>query len=432
MGSKKAEYRDKPDTEQKNSTTDTPQQIRIKAEARLAAAGADTGPALPADVLLHELQVHQIELEMQNLELRDAQLALNDVLEHYVDLYDFSPLGYLTITDKGIISQANLTGAAMLGYTRAELMHQPLSRFVHADSCNQWYLHFNQVMKEGRLHRIELLLKRKNMPTFHAELDCLRMRSGNKMTMRIAISDITLRKQAEDAQKLLLQENRALTHQMLQVREEERGILASELHDKLGPLLTNINWDADFILSHSDNAECRAKSENILQNIKNALDLTHDVLKNLKPVLLDILGFKAALTDMTSRWEQQTGIQCSLKLSGNTDSMQHSYSLAIFRLIQEALTNTQRHSNADCVQIEINSLAHGKQPARVCIKIHDNGECLDIKTLSEGMGIIGMRERTSTMGGTFELSSPPQGGLQIAVTLPLIDSGDHEPSMTQT
>ncbi|MDR3369928.1 PAS domain-containing protein [Rhodoferax sp.] len=84
-------------------------------------------------VQLHELQVHQIELEMQNEELRHTQLALQTSRDSHADLYDHAPTGYLCISDIGLITQANLTAATLLGTPRSQLIQQPLSHFIFRD-----------------------------------------------------------------------------------------------------------------------------------------------------------------------------------------------------------------------------------------------------------------------------------------------------------
>jgi PAS domain-containing protein len=92
--------------------------LRAEAEARLARAPKARGPVAPAERLLHELQVHQIELETQNDELRRSQVALEESRDRYLDLYEFAPVGYLTVTAEGLISEVNLTGTALLHLER--------------------------------------------------------------------------------------------------------------------------------------------------------------------------------------------------------------------------------------------------------------------------------------------------------------------------
>ena len=118
-------------------------ELRLRAEERLAKSGRDvtTLPAVEIEKLVHELRVYQIELEMQNDELRRTELELNASRDGFRDLYDFAPVGYLTHDPKGVILEANLTVAALLGMDRRELIGRKLSRFVHPS--DQDTLHFH-------------------------------------------------------------------------------------------------------------------------------------------------------------------------------------------------------------------------------------------------------------------------------------------------
>src|SRR3989442_3887442 len=105
-------------------------QLRVEAEAQLAGAPPTGAPARSAEELLHELQVHQIELEMQNEELRRTQLALEESRDRYVDLYEFAPVGYLTLTGGAVISEGNLTRARLLRADPPKILPKPLAPFV--------------------------------------------------------------------------------------------------------------------------------------------------------------------------------------------------------------------------------------------------------------------------------------------------------------
>jgi len=96
---------------------------------------------------LHELRVYQIELEMQNEELRAAQAALEASRERYFDLYDMAPVGYCTLSEQGLILEANLTAATLLGVTRSALIQQPISRFIHQEDQDIYYMHRKKLLE---------------------------------------------------------------------------------------------------------------------------------------------------------------------------------------------------------------------------------------------------------------------------------------------
>jgi PAS domain S-box-containing protein len=197
-------------------------QLRDAAEEKLArtsGAVSEMKEKTPEE-LIHELRVHQIELEMQNEELKKTQLVLEECRDRYVDLYDFAPVGYFTFTRGGRIAEVNLTGAALLGGERQELLNRGYGHFVAPEDFDRWERHLGSVYKSEEKQSCDLALKRKDGATFHARLDSIRMDlptarlpdgqkqadlsaeqagvSGETPVIRTAVSDITERKHAEE------------------------------------------------------------------------------------------------------------------------------------------------------------------------------------------------------------------------------------------
>lgn len=143
---------------------------------------------------IHELLVHQIELEMQNEELRRAQTELEDARARYLDLYDLSPVGYCTISEKGLILEANLTTANMLGIPRSDLIMKPISRFIFKEDQDVYYLHKIRLFETGKPQSCELRITKKGGTLFWAQLAAITLHDsdGDKIS-RVALSDITER-----------------------------------------------------------------------------------------------------------------------------------------------------------------------------------------------------------------------------------------------
>ena len=169
-------------------------QLRLAAEAQLTLI---TTPTLPAETLLHELQVHQIELEMQNEELRKSQLALEESRDRYVDLYEFAPVGYLTLSDEGRITQINLTCATLLGEPRNKLVQSHFSRYVMPEDSDRWYRFFRHALQEPPQQDCELAMQRPDGRRLHVRLDCVRPKLATSV-LRITLTDITEHRQAEE------------------------------------------------------------------------------------------------------------------------------------------------------------------------------------------------------------------------------------------
>jgi len=177
--------------------------LRDTAEARLKAGlamdlaeVADTDPRR----LVHELQVHQIELKMQNNELNQARAELEAALRGYTDLYDFAPVGYLTLAVDGWIAKINLTGATLLGVERQNLLKKHFTTFVIPEDQDRWHLHFVGVNSYGEQGRAELALRRGDGTVFHAQVDCMPspLAAGHNAPagVRMVLTDISERKRA--------------------------------------------------------------------------------------------------------------------------------------------------------------------------------------------------------------------------------------------
>lgn len=176
--------------------------LRDYAEEQLART-KKSSPPLPnqtAGELIHELQVHQIELEMQAEELRRAQLALEESRDRYLDLYDFAPVGYLTLSDNALIEEVNLTGALLLGIVRRRLIHARFRKFISPKDHDHWDRHFMNVLKAGEKESFDLELLHSNGSAFPVRLDCVRIKgTETDAAVRIAVSDITRQREAEAA-----------------------------------------------------------------------------------------------------------------------------------------------------------------------------------------------------------------------------------------
>jgi PAS domain S-box-containing protein len=224
-----------------------PSELRRRAEELLRQRPEDI-QAIPGDDiqrLIHELRVHQIELEMQNEELRETQGEINELLTKYFNLYELAPVGYFVIDQKGLIFEANLTGANLLGVQMRYLIKERFSRFVAPDSQDQFYFHRKLVLQTRAKQICELRLVKKDGTSFYAQLDSIAIQDGDgdPEQFRTAITDVTERKQAEEALQEsydglerrveertaeLLQVNQQLTREVKERKRAEKVLSESE------------------------------------------------------------------------------------------------------------------------------------------------------------------------------------------------------------
>jgi PAS domain S-box-containing protein len=218
-------------TENKSGENRTARMRRL-AEERSRESASEAARAMAEQdyrVLVQELQVHQIELEMQNEELRMAEGQLSESLAKYSDLYDFAPVGYLTLNREALILEANLTLAAQLGIERGRLIDTPLWLYAAPPDRAKLRSHFDQVFKTGKRRTCEVRLQRPGGPELYVQLDSIRVLNVDGAELcRTSVTDISIRKEAEE------EVNRV--HDELERRVEERTAQLSENERKFRKL----------------------------------------------------------------------------------------------------------------------------------------------------------------------------------------------------
>lgn len=238
------------------------------------------------------------------------------------------------------------------------------------------------------------------------------------------LRNITEHKQAEAAESQL-RETRLLTHHMAEAQEEERRHLARELHDELGQCLTAIKTDAVLIRNRSETTEPKVyrSAQAIIDVASHIYDVVHNMITRLRPSPLDDLGLIATLQECISAWrKRQPNISFSLNVSGQLDHLNEMMNMTVFRVVQEAITNAVRHADASEMIITVSNQFDDKlQQNQLIIDISDNGKGMEIQDFHSDVdfGLLGMRERAHSLGGTFKLVSSLGAGLKIHVSIPL-------------
>lgn len=228
-------------------------ELRQKAELELANTPPTKQMPLAAERVLHELRVHQIELEMQNEQLRQAQIELEKSRDLYINYYDFAPVGYLTLNRNGMIDQINLTGAALLGAERNKLPRHRFASYIAAEDRDRWHRYFTNLLSRDDTLTCELALLSGDGSSFDARLDCRRLyESDNKQKVCIVLIDVTESKKAKlilmqhkiiidtaidgfwmtDAEGHLLEANAAYARMSGYSVEELKGMHISQLDSK--------------------------------------------------------------------------------------------------------------------------------------------------------------------------------------------------------
>jgi len=438
--------------------------LRRQAERRLREQPA-TQTETKADLqrILHELQIHQIELEMQNEELRQAKAEVDAGLEKYTDLYDFAPVGYFSLDEQGQIMEANLTGATLLGMERSCLNNRRFQLFVAPQSRPAFNAFLQKIFSGREKHVCEASLLNAGRTPFWASLEA---RSAITFTdarkwCRLAVIDITARKRTEEAlhridvlaatnrrlekeiirrratemalkkseqrARQLLEQSRQLhiklrhtSHQILLVQENLRKQISHELHDKISQLLIGINVRlAVFTKTAKINPQGIQRTlAPLRRSVEKSVRLVHQFARELRPAMLDDLGLIPALSAYIDDFPKRKGRQIRFTAFVGVEALNNDKRTVLYRVAQEALINVAKHARASMVKVSLL-----KAGGCVCLEVADNGKAFKLARLSSPewnnrLGLTGMRERVEMVGGRFSVVSSPGKGTTIRAMVP--------------
>ncbi|AHF90323.1 histidine kinase [Opitutaceae bacterium TAV5] len=449
------------------ASTETARALRRRAEDRLGRRPARKSPtALHADSqrLVQELQIHQIELELQNEELKQAKARVEEGLEKYTDLYDFAPVGYFSLDEKGLILEVNLTGAALLGVERCQLTRRRFQAFVALRSRPAFNDFLGKIFAGQGRQSCETSLVGGGRTVFCADLQATSAtpRAGADTCCRVAVTNIEARKQAEEAQhrvELLAASNRKLeeeivrrqatetalrkselhtrrlldqsqqlqkklrliSHQALTVQEDQRKKISRELHDEIGQILVGI-------IVHLDNftREAEINPKRIRETItplrrlvEKSVRTVHRFARELRPAMLDDLGLVPALRAYINGFPRKKGRSIRFTASPAADVLDNDRRTVLYRVAQESLLNVARHAHARVVTVCLLKVRGG-----VRLEISDDGKAFDVDRLmtagwNQRLGLIGMRERVEMVGGRFSIESAPGTGTTVRAEVPV-------------
>ena len=218
----------------------------------------------------------------------------------------------------------------------------------------------------------------------------------------------------------LLKHNRELARQLISLQESERLALARELHDEFGQSCTAIRIETACLrhCAPDDRAGMLAAAERADVAAQGLYQLVRDMLCRLRPVTLDTLGLAAALQELCEAWEQRTGIVCGFHVEGCTQALGDAIDIAIYRVVQEALTNVARHARAGSVRVTLARVAR-VAPSQVTLCVRDDGQGMDLNLATRGLGLLGAVERAAGVGGDLEIRSAPGAGAELALRIPV-------------
>lgn len=341
-------------------------------------------------------------------------------------LFEQAPIGIDLVSPDGRVLRANRALQQLFGYTEAEMLGRHFNDWTHPDDVPASVLLVHR-LKRGEADRatIDKRYLRKDGDTFwaHTAVAAVRRDDGEVDYFVAMVEDTTLAQRAQAETRALMEENRYLARRLIRAQEREREQIARELHDEIGQNLTGIRADAQAIIERCveyDEPQVLASARAIDEVADRLYSSAHQLIQQLRPSLLHDLGLKESLDEMLARWcQRHPHIHCSASIADDLDGVPSRVALTLYRVLQESLTNVSKHADASQLRVELQSLPDDRPDHHsVRLSIVDNGKGFAESGFRGRIGLIGMRERVMTLGGTFTVKSAPQAGVTLIAEIP--------------
>ena len=324
----------------------------------------------------------------------------------------------------GIILSWNQGATRMYGYTADEIVGCPMSRLIPSDHADEPSRILQRLARGEHLDHYETARVRKDGQRIDVSLTIspIRDAAGNISGASIIARDTTEHNRVEEATRQSQQQLRALSAHLQTIREEERTRIAREIHDELGQVLTGLKMELSLLeesWSESAPRDARAPNASAFQRMRGLVDgsiqTVRKIATELRPMMLDNLGLSAAIEWQAEEFSKISGIPCAVSLPEDETSLDRDTSTALFRILQESLTNIVRHAKASRVSVHLWNENHN-----TVLQVHDDGVGIPapVNAGPASFGLLSMKERALMLGGTVDVTSAAGAGTRIVVRVP--------------
>jgi PAS domain S-box-containing protein len=320
---------------------------------------------------------------------------------------------------------------SLLRYPLAQWLEEPAfwREHVHPDD-REWVSSMRRrTAAEGRDHEVEYRMIAADGRVLWVR-DVARVRGGERRAPELfgVTIDVTERRRAEEELRRSREQLSDLSAHLEWVREEERSRIAGEIHDELGQAMTALRMDVSWLRGHlPPGAEPRllAKLRDMEELIDDTIARARRICSELRPGVLDDLGLEAAVEWQAQEFERRTGVRCQVASTLPPARLDRDLSTALFRILQESLTNVARHAAARRVQVELR-----QEGGRIVLEVRDDGQGSPPASASgrRSLGVLGMKERARRLGGTLTFASEPGRGTVVQASIPLPGADAGEPA----
>jgi PAS domain S-box-containing protein len=309
------------------------------------------------------------------------------------------------------------------GYSREEIIGKTaLSLGLWRNPENRLEL-MHRLEHDGEVRGFEMELRTKSGQERLFYVAIVRIELDGQPCLLHSGQDVTEHRLAENAVRVSEGRLRALSARLESAREEEGRRIAREIHDELGGTLTTLKWDLDGIARSLSQPASAGEAERVRKTVPAMVDLVESTMStvrriasDLRPAVLDELGAVAAIEWQVRRFEARTGIRCTWDADTDAPDLDRDRATAVFRILQEILTNVLRHAQASLVRVGIR-----RRSDTFVLDVSDNGRGIaqDELTAARSLGLLGMRERALLVGGEVRIQGVAGRGTTVVVTIPL-------------
>jgi PAS domain S-box-containing protein len=355
---------------------------------------------------------------------RQSELAraLRDANDRYHQTIDSVMDAIVAVDAEHNILLFNPAAEQMFGIPKGEMLGQPLSRLVPPRVREGHSLLMDRFMASRGHSRamaanMEITGVRADGTEFPIESTISQTMVDGKPQLTAVLRDITQRRRAEEDLREMNRQLRSLSASLQEVREQERTRIAMELHDDLGQQLTGLKLELSWLGGRLKEGR-RATPEEVgamRQLLDTAIASVRRIATDLRPPILDDLGFGEAVRWQTEEFAKRSGLDIVLDLQAQALVEDDLVATALFRIVQESLTNVARHAGATQVKVSLTA-----DETDLLLTVSDNGTGIaEPARKGNGIGLVSMRERATALGGHFKIAGVPGAGTTIEVTLPL-------------
>jgi PAS domain S-box-containing protein len=340
--------------------------------------------------------------------------------EHGDDIIQHASEAIISINDANAIVMANPSAAAMFGTTVDDMQGSQIARFINPQpgAADGPVAHFGDGGRVGRRATDYAVSGiRAGGATFPLEGSVSTVMEGEAPIRTIIVRDVTNRHQVQQKLTRSHAQLRQLSAALQTIREEERTHIARELHDDLGQLLASLRMDLALLQRHQSGAADERLIKGMDQNLLSAITSLRRIATNLRPRSLDEGGLFFALQGLRDDFVERYGIACTLYADEAELRLDDTASTAIFRIVQEALTNIARHADASNVTVTLYRIN-----GELLLTVRDDGRGIAAGDMekAQSLGLVGMRERVWAMDGEITISADEPPGTRIDIVLPVL------------